>query len=59
MAAAHVSGAAALIMQREPSLSSLQVRQRLLDNAQTGVVKRGPVISTQVEFPNKLLKIPS
>jgi subtilisin family serine protease len=56
MAAAHASGAAALVLQKEPSLSSAKVKQRLLDNARSDVISLGQIRGASV--PNKLLFVP-
>ena len=56
MAAAHASGAAALVLQKEPSLSSAKVKQRLLDNARSDAISLGNIRGASV--PNKLLFVP-
>lgn len=54
MAAPHVAGAAALILEREPTLTPAQVASRLIDLSITGVVGNAGAGS-----PNRLLHVPS
>jgi hypothetical protein len=54
MAAPHVSGAAAILLSRDPSLSPAQVHQSMTNNATTGVIS-----ASKGATPNKLLFIPA
>merc|ERR1719359_1062594 len=50
MACPHVAGAAALLLEKNPSLSAVEVRESLLDSSITGAVTGLPGST-----PNKLL----
>jgi subtilisin family serine protease len=50
MASPHVAGAAALVLSANPSMSPAQVRNTLVNNATTGVVR-----SAGTNSPNRLL----
>lgn len=54
MAAPHVSGAAAVLLSRDPSLSPAQVHQSMTNNAVTGVIS-----ANKGATPNRLLFIPA
>ncbi|MET3709092.1 subtilisin family serine protease [Arthrobacter sp. UYEF6] len=53
MAAPHVSGAAAIMLSRDPALSPAQVHQSMINNATTGVIS-----ANKGGTPNRLLFIP-
>ncbi|WP_082576081.1 S8 family peptidase [Arthrobacter sp. Soil762] len=54
MAAPHVSGAAAILLSRDPLLSPAQVHQSMTNNAVTGVIS-----ANKGATPNRLLFIPA
>ncbi|WP_307077527.1 S8 family peptidase [Arthrobacter pascens] len=54
MAAPHVSGAAAILLSRDPSLSPAQVHQSMTNSAMTGVIS-----ASKGATPNRLLFIPA
>ena len=53
MAAPHVSGAAAILLSRDRSLSPAEVQQTMINNATTGVVS-----ANKGSTPNRLLFVP-
>ncbi|MBE4719015.1 serine protease [Pseudarthrobacter sp. AB1] len=53
MATPHVSGAAAIMLSRDPALSPAQVHQSMINNATTGVIS-----ANKGATPNRLLFIP-
>ena len=54
MATPHVSGAAAILLSRDPSLSPAQVHQSMINNATTGVIS-----ASKGATPNRLLFLPA